>query len=433
MISRRSFLRRSPLVAGASLPFAHAATAQPAPPARASLPAPIAALTSRRAEATPITVDERRGRLERARRLMADNRLQAIVVAGGTSLTYFTGVRWGNSERLMALVVPAKGEPFCVLPAFEEERIREQLTAGPIAAARVRTWQEDESPFALVAQGLRELGVATGRVGVEETAKFVYTDSLAAAAPSLSYVSATPVTAGCRMLKSPHELSLMRLACRATLECYHAVYRSLQPGMSETDVRGLVSAAYQRLGFSGFASVQVDAYTALPHGSTQPQTLREGSIVMMDDGCTVEGYQSDLTRTVVIGKPTDKIRRVFDVVHRAQAAALAAARPGVPLEAIDAAARTVVVDAGFGPGYKYFTHRLGHGIGMDMHEWPYLVPNNMFGWERQLRAEPGMTFSDEPGIYIRGEFGIRLEDLMVITDQGAELLTPPSRSIDDPF
>jgi Xaa-Pro dipeptidase len=190
---------------------------------------------------------------------------------------------------------------------------------------------------------------------------------------------------------------------------------------------------YGRLGFPGFASIQVGEYTALPHGSITPQTIREGTIIMIDDGCTVEGYQSDLTRTFVLGKPTDKMKSVFDVVHRAQSAALRAARPGVGLGSIDAAARKVIADAGYGPGFAHFTHRLGHGIGMEGHEWPYLVENNMFGWTRTLAAKPGMTFSNEPGIYLRGEFGVRLEDDMVITEDGARLFTPQSESLENPF
>ena len=386
-----------------------------------------------RDQATPITADERRARIERARALMKDAQLSAVLIPGGTSLTYFTGARWGNSERLMAVVIPANATPFVVIPAFEEERVREQLRGGPLESAELRTWQEDESPFARLSQALRDRGMSTGRLGIEETTKFVFADSLAAAAPALKVVSATPVVSGCRMIKSDHEIALMRLACRATLACYEAVYRALVPGMTEDDVSALVGAAYGRLGFVGEASVQVGEYTALPHGSVQPQVVREGTIIMLDDGCRVEGYQSDLTRTFVLGKPTDAMRKVFDVVSRAQHAALAAARPGVALERIDAAARGVIVDAGYGPGFKFFTHRLGHGIGMDMHEWPYLVRDNMFGWERSLTARAGMTFSDEPGIYIPGQFGIRLEDDMVITPRGAELLTPPSRSIDDPF
>ena len=218
-----------------------------------------------------------------------------------------------------------------------------------------------------------------------------------------------------------------------TLKAYEAVFHALSEGMTQNTVSGLIAAAYAKLGFPGFASIQVGEYTALPHGSITPQTIREGTIIMLDDGCTVEGYQSDITRTFVLGKATDKMKKVFDIVHQAQSAALKAARPGVPLDSVDAAARKVIVDAGYGPGFKYFSHRLGHGMGMDGHEWPYLVKNNMFGWEKALTAQPGMVFSDEPGIYIRGEFGVRLEDDMHITANGAELFTPQSPSIEEPF
>src|SRR5207249_4939222 len=367
------------------------------------------------------TTDERRARIDSARRLMADTGLDAIVLAGGTSLAYFTGIRWGNSERLFAIVLPVKGDPFCVCPAFEEDRAREQLALGPLASTDVRTWQEDESPFERVAQGLKDRGLGAGRVGVEETTKFVFSDSIASAAPALKVVSATPVTAGCRMIKDAHELALMRLACQVTLKAYEAVFHAMSDGMTQDQVGSLLSAAYSRLGFAGFASVQVGEYTALPHGSIQPQTIREGTIIMIDDGCTVEGYQSDITRTFVLGKATDKMKRVFDIVHRAQRAALDALRPGAPLESVDAAARKVIVDTGYGPGFKYFTHRVGHGMGMDGHEWPYLVKHNMYGWEQSLTAKPGMVFSDEPGVYIRGEFGVRLEDDMYLTANGAEL------------
>ena len=241
------------------------------------------------------------------------------------------------------------------------------------------------------------------------------------------------MTAGCRMIKDAHEVDLMRLACEATLKCYEAVFRALQPGMTQDQVSNLVTAAHSRLGFAGSAGVQVGEYTALPHGSITPQTIREGTIIMIDGGCAAEGYQSDITRTFVLGKPTDKMMKVFEIVHQAQSAGLKAARPGVALESLDAAARKVIVDAGYGPGFKYFTHRLGHGMGMDGHEWPYLVKNNMFGWDKALKAQPGMVFSDEPGIYIRGEFGVRLEDDMHITGDGAELFTPQSPSIEDPF
>jgi len=434
MLSRRAFLWLSTLAgSGLSVVRLSAQRGRGVAGNAGPLPPSIASLTSMRAQATPITADERRGRIERARRLMTDNSLDAILLAGGTSLTYFTGIHWGASERLFAIVLPAKGDAFCVCPAFEEDRAREQLALGPLKSTDVRTWQEDESPFERVAQGLKDRGIASGRVGVEETTKFVFSDSIAAAAPALKMVSATPVTAGCRMIKDTHEIALMRLACQVTLRAYEAVFRAMHEGMTQDQVGTLLSAAYSRLGFSGYASVQVGEYTALPHGSIQPQTIRQGTIIMIDDGCAVEGYQSDITRTWVLGKATDKMKSVFDIVHRAQAAALQAAKPGVALEAVDAAARKVITDGGYGPGFKYFTHRVGHGMGMDGHEWPYLIKNNMFGWQKALTLQPGMVFSDEPGVYIRGEFGVRLEDDMHITDNGAELFTPQSPSIEEPY
>jgi Xaa-Pro dipeptidase len=406
---------------------------QPATPR--ALPASIARLSSMRDQARPITNDERLARIERARQLMASEKTDALILSGGTSLVYFTNIRWGGGERLFACVVPQRGEPFFVCPAFEEDRLREQIALGPFGArhADVRTWHEDESPYALVAQGLKDRGLTTGVVGLEETAKFVWADAIAAAAPQVKVVTGTPITAGCRMIKDAHELELMRLASAATLKVYAAVHAALEPGMTQHEVESLIDAGYRQVGFAGEASVQAGAYTALPHGSITPQTIREGTIVMIDDGCTVEGYQSDITRTFVLGKASDRMKRVFEIVKRAQAAALQVARPGVPLAAIDAAARQVVTEGGYGPGFTSFSHRLGHGLGMDMHEWPYLVKNNMFGWERELAARPGMVFSNEPGIYIRGEFGIRLEDDMYITENGAKLFTTPSESLETPF
>jgi Xaa-Pro dipeptidase len=418
MFTRREFLAGSSTLLAAS-----------------QLPQPIASLPSMTSQAMPITADERRARVERARRLMAEHKIDAIMLTQGTSLVYFTAIRWGGGERLTACIFPVKGEPFFVCPAFEEDRAREQIALGPFGGGKadVRTWNEDESPYALVAAGLRDRGVASGTLGIEETTKHVWSDSIAKAAPQLKLTSATPVVAGCRMIKTPHEIELMRLASKATLAVYAAVYKALTPGMTQNTVSAMIAEAYRKVGFPGEASVQVGAYTALPHGSIQPQTIKEGTIIMIDDGCTVEGYQSDITRTFVLGKASDKQKRVFDIVHQAQTAALKAARPGVPLDSIDAAARKVITAAGYGPGFTYFSHRVGHGIGMDGHEWPYLVKNNMFGWEQTITAQPHMTFSDEPGVYIRGEFGVRLEDDMHITENGAELFTPQSPSLEDPF
>jgi Xaa-Pro dipeptidase len=395
------------------------------PTRRGFLLASAAALTlkNRRSEAVPISPAERDSRLERARKIMGDQKLNAVVLSGGTSLDYFTSLRWGNSERLFAFVLPQSGKPFYIAPAFEEDRVKERMKQD----ARIYTWQEDDNPYARLAQGLRDAGVSTGRISIEEKVPFVFADGIAKAAPGMSIVSATPVTAGCRSVKSAAELKLMQLANDITLQVYEAAWKALQPGMTNRQFTDLINSGYQQAGFPGEASCQVDTWSALPHGSAQPQTIKEGSIVLIDDGCIVEGYQSDISRTFVAGKPTDKMKRVFDVVHRAQAAARAAAKPGVPCEAVDAAARKIVDDAGFGPGYTRFTHRVGHGIGMDMHEWPYLVKGN----KQPLAA--GMTTSDEPGIYLGGEFGVRLEDDMYVTPDGAKWFTPQSPSLEEPF
>jgi Xaa-Pro dipeptidase len=429
MISRRRFLEVGAVAAVSPL-LASAATREK--PGDSSLPPSLARLESRKSEATPITLEERSARQERARLLMNQNALDAIVLMEGTSLRYFTGIRWWGGERLFAFVLPAKGSAFYVCPAFEEGRAREQITNAPDGQQPdLRTWQEDQNPYRLLAQGLKDRGAATGKLGIEETVRFFFADGIAQAAPQLTLASATPVTAGCRMIKSAHEIALMRLAAQVTLTVYEAVYRSLRDGMTQQQVENLIAAAYGQLGFPGDASVEVDEYTAYPHGSTTPQIIREGSIVMIDDGCTVEGYQSDITRTFVLGKVPekagDKMKKVFDIVHRAQAAALATARPGAECGAVDVAARKVITDAGYGPDYKYFAHRLGHGMGMDGHEWPYLVRGN------PTKLTANITTSNEPGIYIRGEFGIRLEDDMHITENGAELFTPQSPSLEDPF
>jgi Xaa-Pro dipeptidase len=433
MISRRRFLEAGGAMAGiAAVSRPLLASGGDEKTDTASLPPSLARLKSRKSEATPITREERAERLERARQLMRENAIDAILLMSGTSLNYFTGIRWWGGERMFAFVLPAKGAAFYVCPAFEEGRARELIANAPDGDhAHVWTWQEDESPYHLVAQGLKDRGIATGKLGIEETVRFFFADGIAQAAPQTTLRSATPVTAGCRMIKSAHEVALMRLASQVTLFAYEAVYHALLEGMTQQQVEDLIAAAYGRLGFPGEASVEVDEYTSFPHGSSTPQVIREGSIVMIDDGCTVEGYQSDITRTFVLGKAPektgDKMKKVFDIVHRAQSAALATARPGVECGAVDAAARKVITDAGYGPDYKYFAHRLGHGLGMDGHEWPYLVRGN------GTKLAANITTSNEPGIYIHGEFGIRLEDDMHVTENGAELFTPQSRSLEDPF
>jgi Xaa-Pro dipeptidase len=336
-------------------------------------------------------------------------------------------MRWWGGERLFAMVLPAKGKPFYVCPAFEEGRAREQIAKSPDQDADVRVWQESDSPYDLVATGLKDRGLAAGQLGLEETVRFVFAEGIGKTSPATKILSATPVTAGCRMVKSDHEVALMRLAAKVTLAAYQAAFEALREGETQQQFQDLIEAAHQQLGFKGGADVQVGEYSALPHGSITPQAIREGTIVMMDGGCQVEGYVSDITRTFVLGKSTDKMKKVFDIVHQAQTTAVKTARPALECQAVDAAARKVITDAGYGPDYKYFMHRLGHGMGMDGHEWPYLVRGNA------LPMQANMTFSDEPGIYIRGEFGIRLEDDMHITENGAELFTPQSPSLEKPF
>lgn len=424
MISRRRFLEAGAVTAGlVAIPAAAVTNVDDNP-----LPPSVAGLKSRTSEAKPITREEREHRQDNARKLMAENGLDAIVMMEGTSLRYFSGIRWWGGERMFALVLPAKGSAFYVCPGFEEGRAREQIANAPDGTnPDVRSWQEDESPYERLAQGLREKGMAGGKIGIEETVRFVFVEGIAKAAPQARIASATPVTAGCRMIKSAHEIALMRLAAEVTLEAYEAAYAAVKDGMTQPQLEDLVRKAHAQLGFTGGADVQVGEFSAFPHGSVTPQVVHEGTIVLMDGGCTVEGYQSDITRTYVLGKATDKMKQVFDIVHRAQSAALAAARPGVECGSIDSAARKVVTDAGYGPDYKYFTHRLGHGMGMDGHEWPYLVRGNT------AKLQANMTTSDEPGIYIRGEFGVRLEDDMHVTENGAELFTPQSPSLENPF
>src|SRR5215475_1426231 len=440
MSTRRSFMWLSGVVAPATLTrWVSPAVTQESEQrggvlGRRPLPASITALQSLTSQVQPITNYERLARIEKAKKLMAENRMDAIVLAGGTSTLYFANARIGGSERLWAIVIPAKQSPFIVCPAFEEDRAKEILGESPVQNADIRTWQENESPFTLLVQSLKDRGIRTGHLGIEETVKCVFSDSIAkAGGHGIETVSATPVTAGCRSIKTDHEVECLRLAGKATLAVYEAVYKALNEGMTGTDVRALVQAGYQRVGFEGEASINIGEFTAMPHGSRKPQTIREGTIIMLDDGCRVEGFTSDITRTFVLGKPTDKMKQIFDIVKRAQQAAVAAAKPGVPCGTIDTAARKVIVDAGYGPGFKYFTHRVGHGLGMDMHEWPYLIDNNMFGTPLHPVLQTNMTTSDEPGIYLRGEFGVRLEDDMRVTAEGAELLTPTSPSLEDPF
>ena len=413
-MKRRDFLIGSATIAGgAALAANGELLALPAGPGSPAQP-----------PAPRITAAERLARIEKARRLMRENGIDAMVLEGGTSMFYYTGVRWGNSERTFAVVIPARGELAWVTPGFEEERARE-LIPNPVD---VRAWQEDESPYRLIAGILRDRG-ATGTVGIEERLRFFIYDGLRAELPQAKFVLATPVTAGCRMFKSPAEIALMQQANDIALAAIGATVRGLKPGMTNGQVSAMFGSHVRQMGGAGDGALVIfGKYTAFPHGSVQPQSLREDDVVLIDGGCTVDGYTADITRTTVFGKPTARMRQVWELEKTAQSVAFAAAQVGATCEAVDAAARKVITDAGYGPGYKVpgLPHRTGHGIGLDGHEWTNFVKGNT------TRIAPGMCFSDEPTIVSYGEFGIRLEDCLYITEAGPKFFTPQSPSIDQP-
>lgn len=370
-------------------------------------------------EPPPISDAERAERRAKAQRLMVSGNISALLVEPGPSLTYFTNIQWGRSERLFAMLLPQKGEAVFICPAFEKERAESQIGDK----FKIRVWQEDESPYALIATTLRDWGYATGTLAVESSARYFAPFALANLKPALRITSGDPITQWCRGVKTSHEIELMRWANKVTIQAYKAAFETMRAGMTQSELGRNLSQAFQRLGYSGGGLVLFGESSAYPHGLEKPRALEEGQIVLMDSGTSAQGYQSDITRTVVFGTPNAEQQRVFDIVHEAQARALKAAKPGVKAGAVDAAARDYIAAQGFGPGYKYFTHRLGHGIGLEGHEWPYLVRGN------EILLRPGMSFSDEPGIYQYGKFGVRLEDIIVITDDGAEMLTPQQRSL----
>ena len=361
----------------------------------------------------PISREEHRGRIRKAQRLMAELGLDALVLGPGTNLSYFSGVSWGLSERFMGLVLTREGDPAWVTPAFEQLRAEEQIKIG----TDVRPWEEHESPFDLVASILRDRKVQTGKLALGERMTFQFAQSIGQSCPVAEVLSGTPITAGCRMIKDAHEIALMRRANQITVRAHQAVFASLRPGMTQAEARNLSSEAHRRLGMSGGSLILFGSDAAFPHGTTQPKTLEEGDLVLIDGGGRLHGYASDITRTAVLGEPTRRQREIWQLVRQAQQAAFETARPGVQCQALDAAARSVLEGGGFGPGYRYLTHRLGHGIGMDGHEWTYLVKGNT------TPLEPGMCFSNEPGIYIPGELGLRHEDIIYITEDGAANMT----------
>ncbi|MFN2530875.1 MAG: M24 family metallopeptidase [Pyrinomonadaceae bacterium] len=419
---RRDFLRLSGAFAGSVLVAPAVVTANAE---TQNTPDAIRKLHRMTDGVVPISIDERKARIEKARRLMRENRIDAMFIEPGSTMLYFTGMRWSTSERMFAVVIPVNGEIAWVCPKFEEERARELIKLGD----DIRTWEEDESPYQRVVEILRDRSIRTGAVGIEERVRFFLYDGIRKSAPGLRFVSATPVTAGCRMFKSPAELALMQRANDITLVAYKATRDSMREGMTQDEFAGACAAAFRALGVNGGIFVSFGKYTAFPHGSSTPQKLMEGDMVLMDGGCSVDGYQSDITRTFVFGKPTQRQRDIWNLERRAQDAAFAAAKIGAPCETVDAAARKVITDAGFGPNYRVpgLPHRTGHGIGIDGHEWTNFVRGN------KTAIQPGMCFSDEPTIVIYNEFGIRLEDCLYITENGPKFFTAQSASIDDPM
>ena len=397
----------------------------------AALPAPVLAadtadLPNLAASAVPIGKAERVARIAKAKQLMRANDIGALLIEPGSSLVYFTGVEWWRSERLTAAVLTREGEVAIITPFFEEPSVRESLGIE----AEVLTWNEDENPLAAIAAWLGKRGLAKGRIGVEETVRYFAVDGLEKAMPQATVVNGAPVVRGCRMHKSPAEIALMQIAADITLAAYRHTAPRVEPGMTPADIGSIMKAATIALGGkSEFELILLGEASAYPHGSGKPQAVKDGEVVLMDCGATVHGYQSDISRSFVYGKASVRQRQVWDQMRRGQDVAFAAAKLGTPAGKVDDAVRAYYESLGWGPGYKLpgTSHRTGHGIGLDGHEPVNLVHGEM------TKLAPGMCFSNEPGIYIPGEFGIRLEDCFYMTDSGPQWFSEPPPSIDKPF
>jgi Xaa-Pro dipeptidase len=420
-VSKREFLRFGAVAAsGLVLPGLSAAGEDKAA-ARQSGP-----LTPVTGDVRPIGVEERLARVARAQELMRQNKLDAILLEPGSAMLYYTGISWWRSERLTAVVIPREGEIGVVTPFFEEPSVRESMSFGN----DVRTWHEHESPFVRVAQILADRGLKAGTIGLEDTVRYFVVEGLKWAAPGFDIGAALPVTQGCRMYKSAHEIQLMRKANEVTLLAYRHVFKNLVAGMSPADVAGMMQDAQGALGGeSPWAMALFNEASAYPHGTGQPQTISEGGIVLMDCGCKVQGYQSDISRTFVLGEASKRQRQVWNQVRKGQQIAFETATIGTPAGRVDEAVRAYYETLGYGPGYQTpgLSHRTGHGIGMDGHESVNFVHGET------TPVAPGMCFSNEPGLYIYGEFGVRLEDCIYMTNEGPAWFTVPPDSIDQPL
>jgi Xaa-Pro dipeptidase len=416
-ISKREFLKLSGATAGAGV-LLSACADKPT----GTAPMSLSRITG---DVLPITVEERLGRIAKAQSLMADNDIAALIVEPGSAMLYFSGISWRRSERLTALIIPREGEIAVVTPYFEEPSVRESMTFG----SDVRSWHEHESPFDQLAAILRDRKVQGGRIGLEETVRYFVVEGMQKVAPQYELGGAVAVTQGCRMYKSTNEIALMKKASEVTLRAYEHVYTSLEAGMSPADVSALMRDAQAALGGGDTWSMALfGPASAYPHGTNQPQQIEEEQIVLMDCGCAVQGYQSDISRTFVFGEPSARQREVWDTVRKGQQIAFEAALPGTPAGKVDDAVRAYYESLGYGPDYATpgLSHRTGHGIGMDGHE----RVNFVHGETTALAA--GMCFSNEPGIYIFDEFGVRLEDCLYMTEDGPAWFTVPPDSLVDP-
>jgi len=423
-IQRRDFINLSAMAAAATVAAGVSSCSNGQAKEKGS---PVDGLKSVTGDIAPITVKERETRIEKAQRLLSENKIEALILDCGTSLQYFTGISWWPSERPMVAIIPARGDVRYVCPAFEESRLRELIKIGK----DIYAWQEDESPYRQIATALKDAGTQAGNVGIEERLRFFILDGVRKEASHLNYVSGDPITMPCRMIKSPAELALMQKAADITSAAIKLGISQLHEGMTHGELSTIIDDAQRKLGGQpDFSLALFGESSSFPHGSTKPRTLKKGDIVLMDCGCNVENYASDITRTIVFGaEPTKHQEEIWKLEQEAQAAGFGAAKIGVACEEVDAAARKVITDAGFGPGYKLpgLPHRTGHGIGMDGHEWGNIVKGN-----KQV-LQPGMCFSIEPTISIPGEFGVRLEDCVYMTEQGPKWFSKISKSIAEPF
>ncbi|HSF55637.1 MAG TPA: Xaa-Pro peptidase family protein [Algoriphagus sp.] len=425
-MNRRNFINVSAMTAGAS--FLTGTKAYPSNEAkRGSESSLLDTLSLKSREVVPITIQEREARINKAQSLMDKNGISAIVLDSGTSMNYFTGMTWGQSERPMVVVIPAKGNVSYICPKFEQSRLEENIKIG----RDVYPWEEDESPYEQIKKAILDSGARSGKIGIEERVRFFIADGLRKVATGFEIVSADPIVIPCRIIKTPAEIALMQIATDYTIEAIKFGFAALKEGESPSNFSTAVAQAHQKLGARhAFALANFAEASAFPHGTSKPQILRNGDVVLVDCGCLVQGYNSDISRTIVFGaEPTARQLEIWNLEKEAQAAGFNAAQIGAPLEAVDAAARKVITDAGFGPDYKLpgLPHRTGHGIGMDGHEWGNAVRGN-----KQI-LEPGMCFSIEPNISIVGEFGVRHEDCVYMTESGPVWFSKPSPSISQPF